>query len=92
MSAPPPDCGRVVLEDLREAEVDHLHEVAARAQRLEDDVLRLEVAVDDAERVRLLERRERLAQDVDDAPERQRAPRRAATRAEVLPRRYSMTM
>ena len=32
---------------LGEAEVDDLHEVAARAQRLEDDVLGLEVAVDD---------------------------------------------
>ena len=58
--------------DLREAEVDDLHEVAARAHRLEDDVLGLEIAVDDALVVRFGERRERLAQDVDDAPEGQR--------------------
>ena len=41
------------LDDLGEPEVHHLDEVAARAQRLEDDVLRLEVAVHDAEVVRL---------------------------------------
>ena len=57
---------------LREAEVDDLDEVAARAHRLEDDVLGLEIAVDDAEVVRFGERGEHLPQDVDDAPERER--------------------
>src|SRR5262249_43084257 len=57
---------------LGEAEVDHLHEVAARAHRLEDDVLRLQIAVDDLERVRLAERGEHLTEDVDDATERER--------------------
>jgi hypothetical protein len=46
---------------LGEAEVDDLHEVAAGPRRLEDDVLGLEIAVDDAEVVRLAERREHLA-------------------------------
>ena len=57
---------------LREAEVDDLHEVAARAHRLEDDVLGLEIAVDDVLGVRFGERGERLPQDVDDAPEGER--------------------
>jgi hypothetical protein len=64
--------GGRVLEDLREAEVDDLHEVEAGAQRLEDDVVGLEVPVDDAERVRLLESGERLAEDVGDAAQRER--------------------
>ncbi len=57
---------------LREAEVDDLHEVAAAAHRLEDDVLGLEVAVDDVEVMRFGERRERLSEHVDHAPERER--------------------
>ena len=60
------------LDHLGEAEVDDLDEVAARAQRLEDDVLGLEIAVDDAEVVRFGERGEHLAQHVDDAPEWER--------------------
>ena len=73
VSAPRPAEGAgVVLEDLREAEVDDLHEVGARAQGLEHDVVGLEVAVDDAEGVRLLERGERLPQHVGDAPQGQR--------------------
>jgi hypothetical protein len=60
---------RVQLAHLREPEVDHLHEVAARAHRLEDDVLRLQVAVDDLEVVSFGERRHHLHQDVDDARE-----------------------
>ncbi len=41
--------------------------------RLEDDVLGLEIAVDDALAVRLGERRQRLPEHVDDAPEGERA-------------------
>ena len=58
---------------LGQAEVDDLDEVAARPRGLQDDVLGLEVAVDDVLVVRLGERRERLAEHVDDAPERQRS-------------------
>ena len=57
---------------LGEAEVDDLHEVAAAPQRLEDDVLGLQIAVHDAEVVRFAERRQHLAQHVDDARERER--------------------
>ena len=57
---------------LGQAEVDDLDEVAARPHRLEDDVLGLEIAVDDVLVVRLGERRERLPEHVDDAPEGQR--------------------
>ncbi len=58
---------------LGEAEVDHLDEVAAEPHRLEDDVLRLEIAVDDVEVVRLAERGEDLDHDVDDALEGEEA-------------------
>ena len=93
VSAPPaPDGGAARLEDLREAEVDDLHEVEARAQRLEHDVVGLEVAVHDAERVRLFERGERLPQHVDDARARGSGPSSSATRPRSRPRRYSMTM
>ena len=54
---------------LREAEVDDLDEVAAGAERLQDDVLGLEIAVDDLQVVRFGERREDLAEHVDDPPE-----------------------
>ncbi len=64
------DVGRPVTSAFifAQAEVDDLHEVAAGPHRLEDDVLRLEIAVDDAEVVRLGERREHLAEHVDDPP------------------------
>ncbi len=51
----------------------HFDEVAARAHRLQDDVFRLEIAVDDVLVVRLGQRRQRLAQHVDDSPEGQRS-------------------
>ena len=68
---PPARRGRVALQELREPEVDHLHAVEPRPQGLEDDVVRLEVAVNDSEGVRLFQRRERLSQDVYDASQRQ---------------------
>ena len=55
---------------LGQAEVDHLDEVAAAAQRLEDDVLGLQIAVHDLEVVRFAERVQHLLQHVDDALER----------------------
>ena len=63
------DGGLPRLDHLGEPEVDHLDEVTARAERLEDDVLGLEIAVDDAEVVRFGQRGERLAQHVEDAPD-----------------------
>jgi hypothetical protein len=78
--------------DLGEAEVHHLHEVAAGAQWARDDVLGLEIAVDDLEVVRLGERGEHLAEHVDDAPEGERALFVDCTRARSRPRRNSMTM
>jgi hypothetical protein len=61
---------RVLLEHLGEAEIDDLDEVEAGAQRLEDDVVGLQVAVHDAERVRLFEGSKRLPQHVDQPPQR----------------------
>ena len=63
---------RVFLEDLRETEVDDLHEVEPRAQRLEHDVVGLQVTVNDAEGVRLFQGAERLPQHVDHAGQRER--------------------
>ncbi len=56
-----------------QTEVHHLHEVAAAPQRLEDDVLRLQIAVHDAQIVRFTQGRQGLAQHLDDAREGQRA-------------------
>ena len=80
-----------VSRTLREPEVDDLHEVGALARRLEDDVLGLQIAVDDPEVVRLAERREHLAEDVDDAAEGERPffVERRARRSR--PRKNSMT-
>ncbi len=64
---------RVVLRlQLRDAEVEHLYVLATRAQRLDEDVLGLEVAVDDAGRMRVVERGKRLAEQLCDARGRQR--------------------
>ncbi len=57
---------------LREAEVHDLDEVAAGADLLEDDVLGLEIAMDDAEVMRFRERGEHLPKEADDATERER--------------------
>jgi hypothetical protein len=67
------DPGGGVAADLREPEVHHLHEVVAGAERLDQDVLGLDVAVDDLRRVRLGERGEHLADDLDGARRRQRS-------------------
>src|SRR5215207_9105077 len=50
-----------------------LDRVAAPAVRLEPDVVRLEIAVDDPAPVRLVDRRARLLEDVDDPLEREAA-------------------
>src|SRR6185436_7854348 len=55
------------------AEIHDLHEIAASPERLEDHVLRLEIAMNDAEVVRFAESGEDLAEDVDDASERERS-------------------
>lgn len=55
----------VVLPDLGDAEVEHLGAVAAEAVRFEPDVVRLEVAVDDALPVRFLDRAADLFEDLD---------------------------
>ena len=62
---------RVGLQ-LREPEVHDLHEVSAAAERLEDHVLGLQIAMHDAQVVRFTEGGEHLAQHVDDASEGQR--------------------
>ena len=51
--------------DLRDAEIEHLHEVGVRVLLDEHDVVGLEVAMDDAGVVRLLERDRDLAHDVE---------------------------
>jgi hypothetical protein len=61
------------LHDLGESEVHHLDEVAARAQGLENDVLRLEIAVHDTDVMRFGERGERLTQDIEDTANGQRS-------------------
>jgi hypothetical protein len=45
---------KLALGDLREAEVEHLREVAQTSVRRQEDVLGLEVAMNDALRVRFL--------------------------------------
>ena len=70
------------VEHLRDAEVDELHDVAELARRSpvdvrrEEDVVRLEVAMNDARGVRLRERLARLRDDL------RRPPSRAAVRDE----------
>ena len=59
-------------EALDEAEVDDLRDVGLAAALAQDDVRRLDVAVDEAERVRLGERAADLPQDVDHAARRLR--------------------
>ena len=67
--------GDVAADDLGQPEVDDLDHVEAGPQRLEHDVVGLEVSVDDAECMGLVERGESLAQDVDDSPQGQCGPR-----------------
>ena len=62
------------LQRLGDAEVEHLDEVAPAAVD-EEDVLRLDVAMHDAARVRRAERRGRLAHDLEHARLGQRALR-----------------
>ncbi len=54
----------VAVEDLGDAEVEHLDEVGLVAPLLDHDVFRLEIAVDDVVRVRFTQRREHLRHDV----------------------------
>lgn len=63
---------RLVLHQLGDAEVEHLGQLAMRSKLLDEDVLGLEVAVQDAEAVRFGERGEDLQRDVDDALPRER--------------------
>jgi hypothetical protein len=60
-------------ELFHEAEVDDLGDVDGAASRAEDDVRRLDVAMDEADRVRLAERAGNLRDDVCDACGRHRA-------------------
>ncbi len=76
-----------VLEEAGQAEVDHLGEVVALAQPVDDDVLGGEVAVDDAARVRLGQRGQDLAADRRDARDGERVlldQRRQRASAQVL--------
>ena len=57
-------------ELLDEAEVDHLGDVRHAAALAQDDVRRLDVAVDEADAVGLGQGAEDLYQDVTDAPRR----------------------
>ena len=61
-----------LVHDLGDAEVEHLDEVVVGAVRLEVDVGRLEIAVDDAERVGLDQRAAHGARDREHALPRQR--------------------
>jgi len=63
----PRQAGHVAVEDLGDAEVEHLDEVGLVAPLLDHDVFRLEVAVDDVVRVRFAQRREHLRHDVAEA-------------------------
>ena len=56
---------RIVVQELGDAEVEHLHERRAVWPRSEKEVRRLEIAVDDPERVRLGERVARLDHAID---------------------------
>ena len=71
---------RRLLEDLRDAEVDQLDHVRQPLDRLvgprEEDVVRLEIAVDDARGVRLGERARRLADDLPHLPRAGASPAR----------------
>src|SRR5664279_6271961 len=53
--------------DLRDPEVQHLHELGIITAMFEVDVLRFEIAMHDAERVRLRERVAHAPSDRDDA-------------------------
>ena len=81
-------CG--ALEILDEAEVEQLDDVvlAAAAQH---DVLRLDVAMDQAALVRFAQRGADLPQDVDHAARRARGPECSTSSASVTPSRYSIT-
>ena len=78
------EAGQVGVEDLGDAEVEHLHDLVRAGPALRDhDVLGLQVAVDHAARVRLRERGEHLRDQVDDARLGQR-PLIARHQAQVL--------
>ena len=66
---------RVLVDGLRDAEVEDLHARRAVGRLGDEEVLRLEVAMDDAELVRLADRLARLEEVVDGLVDRQRAPR-----------------
>ena len=68
------ECSRLASGDrLDQAEVEHLDEVVAQPEPPDVDVRRLDVAVHQAARVRLLQRLAHLAQDVDHAARGHRA-------------------
>ena len=83
---------QLALGDLGEPEVEHLGEVLHAAVPAEEDVLRLQVAVDDALVVRLLKRAAHLDQDADGALDRGSGPSRLTARLRFWPSRYSITM
>ena len=74
------------IEDARDAEVEHLHLAAIG----DEDVARLEIAVNDAVLVRALERAHDRHHQLDELPQRRLGSR--APRESVLPSRYSSTM
>ena len=74
-----------------EAEVEHLDEVVVLVALHQKDVARLDVAVDDAERVGLAERAADLPRDVDRALGRRARPFLSSS-ARVRPSRYSIAM
>ena len=63
----------VALEQLRDREVEQLHEVRRARHVQQEHVVGLDVAVNDADRVRLGERRAALDQDLHDALRRHRS-------------------
>src|SRR6185369_1097696 len=63
--------GLRVCAQLGQPEIHDLHEIAAAAERLEDHILWLEIAMHDAKLVGFTQRRERLTQHLHDACEGQ---------------------
>ena len=64
-----------VHREVRQAEVENLHEVFSTAARRQEDVVALQIAMNDAEVVRARKRRAHLLEDVDAARERHRSAR-----------------
>ena len=81
------------LGGLRDAEVEHLHRIdGPSARRDEEQVRRLEIAMDDAERVRLGDRLAGLEHELDRVARPARGPLCSSHAERSPPSRNSMTM